>query len=242
MIDINSDMGELTHLFEDRTYHRLIDHVTSINLACGGHAGNTIMMTELSKLAKMKNVRIGAHPGYPDPDNLGRAVMNMDPGELTKTTLEQIRRLGEIVSAENGELSHVKPHGALYNQAAKDRAISRSIGEAVLKFNPNLVMIGLAGSVMLHVWQKMGLQVMGEAFADRTYESDGSLRNRQLDLALITNPEKAALQAQMITDEGRVISFDGTEININAQTICVHSDTPNALEIAIKVNKRMNKE
>ena len=242
MIDINSDMGELTHLFEDGTYHRLIDHVTSINLACGGHAGNTIMMTELSKLAKMKNVRIGAHPGYPDPDNLGRAVMNMDPGELTKTTLEQIRRLGEIVSAENGELSHVKPHGALYNQAAKDRAISRSIGEAVLKFNPNLVMIGLAGSVMLHVWQEMGLQVMGEAFADRTYESDGSLRNRQLDLALITNPEKAALQAQMITDEGKVISFNGTEININAQTICVHSDTPNALEIAIKVNKRMNKE
>ncbi len=242
MIDINSDMGELTHLFEDRTYHRLIDHVTSINLACGGHAGNTIMMTELSKLAKMKNVRIGAHPGYPDPDNLGRAVMNMDPGELTKTTLEQIRRLGEIVSAENGELSHVKPHGALYNQAAKDRAISRSIGEAVLKFNPNLVMIGLAGSVMLHVWQEMGLQVMGEAFADRTYESDGSLRNRQLDLALITNTEKAALQAQMIIDEGKVISFDGTEININAQTICVHSDTPNALEIAIKVNKRMNKE
>ena len=242
MIDINSDMGELTHLFEDRTYHRLIDHVTSINLACGGHAGNTIMMTELSKLAKMKNVRIGAHPGYPDPDNLGRAVMNMDPGELTKTTLEQIRYLGEIVSAENGELSHVKPHGALYNQAAKDRAISRSIGEAVLKFNPNLVMIGLAGSVMLHVWQEMGLQVMGEAFADRTYESDGSLRNRQLDLALITNPEKAGLQAQMITDEGKVISFNGTEININAQTICVHSDTPNALEIAIKVNKRMNKE
>ena len=242
MIDINSDMGELTRLFEDRTYHRLIDHVTSINLACGGHAGNTIMMTELSKLAKMKIVRIGAHPGYPDPDNLGRAVMNMDPGELTKTTLEQIRRLGEIVSAENGELSHVKPHGALYNQAAKDRAISRSIGEAVLKFNPNLVMIGLAGSVMLHVWQEMGLQVMGEAFADRTYESDGSLRNRQLDLALITNTEKAALQAQMIIDEGKVISFDGTEININAQTICVHSDTPNALEIAIKVNKRMNKE
>ena len=242
MIDINSDMGELTHLFEDRTYHRLIDHVTSINLACGGHAGNTTMMTELSKLAKMKNVRIGAHPGYPDPDNLGRAVMNMDSRDLTQTILKQIRRLGEIVYAENEELSHVKPHGALYNQAAKDRAISRSIGEAVLKFNPNLVMIGLAGSVMLHVWQEMGLQVMGEAFADRTYESDGSLRNRQLDLALITNPEKAALQAQMITDEGKVISFNGTEININAQTICVHSDTPNALEIVIKVNKRMNKE
>ncbi len=152
MIDINSDMGELTHLFEDRMYHRLIDHVTSINLACGGHAGNTIMMTELSKLAKIKNVRIGAHPGYPDPDNLGRAVMNMDPGELTKTTLEQIRRLGEIVSAENGELSHVKPHGALYNQAAKDRAIFRSIGEAVLKFNPNSVMIGLAGSGPLYTF------------------------------------------------------------------------------------------
>ena len=242
MIDINCDMGELTHLSEDGTYHLLMDHVTSINLACGGHAGNTFMMTELSKCAIIKNVRIGAHPGYPDPEHFGRAVMKMDPGELTKTILEQIRRLSEIVAAENGDLSHVKPHGALYNQATKDRAISNSIGTAVLEFDPNLIMVGLSGSVMLLVWQKMGLQVMGEAFADRTYESDGSLRNRQLDLALITNPEKAALQAQMITDEGRVISFDGTEININAQTICVHSDTPNALEIAIKVNKRMNKE
>ena len=196
MIDINSDMGELTHLFEDRTYHQLIDHVTSINLACGGHAGNTTMMTELSKLAKLKNVRIGAHPGYPDPDNLGRAVMNMDPRDLTQTILEQIRRLDEIVSAENEQLFHVKPHGALYNQAAKDR----------------------------------------------TYESDGSLRNRDLDHALITDPKKAAKQAQMITNEGKVISFDGSDIHINAQTICIHSDTPNALDIAKKVNEYINKE
>jgi len=237
MIDINSDMGELTHLFEDRIYHQLIDHVTSINLACGEHAGNTIMMTELSKLAKMKNVRIGAHPGYPDPDNLGRAVMDMDPRDLTQTILEQIRRLGEIVSEENEELSHVKPHGALYNQAAKDREISRSIGEAVLKFNPNLIMIGLFGSVMLHVWQDMGLQTMEEAFGDRAYESDGSLRNRNLDHALITNPKKAAQQAQMIINEGKVVSFDGSEINVNAQTICIHSDTPNALDIAKEVNQ-----
>ena len=242
MIDINSDMGELTHLFEDRTYHRLIDHVTSINLACGGHAGNTIMMTELSKLAKIKNVRVGAHPGYPDPDNFGRAVMNMDSRDLTQTILKQIRRLGEIVYAENEELSHVKPHGALDNQAAKDRAISRSIGEAVLKFDPNLVMIGLSGSVMLHVWQDMGLQVMEEAFGDRAYESDGSLRNRDLDHALITDPKKAAQQAQMITNEGKVISFDGSDIHLNAQTICIHSDTPNALDIAKKVNEYINKE
>jgi UPF0271 protein len=242
MIDINSDMGELTHLFEDRTYHQLIDHVTSINLACGGHAGNTTMMTELSKLAKLKNVRIGAHPGYPDPDNLGRAVMNMDPRDLTQTILEQIRRLDEIVSAENEQLFHVKPHGALYNQAAKDKTISRSIGKAVLKLDHNLVMIGLSGSVMLHVWQDMGLQIMEEAFGDRTYESDGSLRNRDLDHALITDPKEAAQQAQMITNEGKVISFDGSDIHINAQTICIHSDTPNALDIAKKVNETINKE
>ena len=242
MIDINSDMGELTHLFEDRTYHRLIDHVTSINLACGGHAGNTIMMTELSKLAKIKNVRVGAHPGYPDPDNFGRAVMDMDSRNLTETILEQIRRLGEIVYEENEELTHVKPHGALYNQAAKNMTISRSIGEAVLKFNPNLIMIGLHGSVMLHVWQDMGLQVVEEAFGDRAYESDGSLRNRNLDHALITNPKKAAKQAQMITNEGKVVSFDGSDININAQTICIHSDTPNALDIAKRVNESINKE
>jgi len=242
MIDINSDMGELTHLFENRTYHRLIDHVTSINLACGGHAGNTIMMTELSKLAKIKNVKVGAHPGYPDPDNFGRAVMDMDSRDLTQTILEQIRRLGEIVYAENKELSHVKPHGALYNQAAKDRIISRSIGEAVLKFNPNLIMIGLSGSVMLVEWQDLGLQVMEEAFGDRAYESDGSLRNRNLDHALITDPKKAAQQAQMIINEGKVISFDGSDINISAQTICIHSDTPNVLDIAKKVNESINKE
>ena len=237
MIDINSDMGELTHLFEDRTYHRLIDHVTSINLACGGHAGNTTMMIELSKLAKIKNVKIGAHPGYPDPDNLGRAEMEMDPGDLKKTILEQIRRLGEIVHEEKEELSHVKPHGALYNRAAKDKTISRLIGQAVLEFNPNLIMIGLSKSVMLQVWQDMGLQTMAEAFGDRIYESDGSLRNRNLDHALITNPKKAAQQAQMIINVGKVISFEGREINVNAQTICIHSDTPNALDIAKKVNE-----
>jgi UPF0271 protein len=200
------------------------------------------MMTELSKLAKIKNVRVGAHPGYPDPDNFGRAVMDMDSRDLTQTILEQIRRLGEIVYAENKELSHVKPHGALYNQAAKDRIISRSIGEAVLKFNPNLIMIGLSGSVMLVEWQDLGLQVMEEAFGDRAYESDGSLRNRNLDHALITDPKKAAQQAQMIINEGKVISFDGSDININAQTICIHSDTPNALDIAKKVNESINKE
>jgi len=169
-------------------------------------------------------------------------VMNMDSRDLTQIILKQIRRLGEIVSAANEQLSHVKPHGALYNQAAKDRAISRSIGEAVLKFDPNLVMIGLSGSVMLHVWQDMGLQIMEEAFGDRTYESDGSLRNRDLDHALITNPKKAAQQAQMITNEGKVISFDGSDIHLNAQTICIHSDTPNALDIAKKVNESINKE
>jgi UPF0271 protein len=166
----------------------------------------------------------------------------MDSRDLTQTILKQIRRLGEIVYAENEELSHVKPHGALYNQAAKERAISRSIGEAVLKFDPNLIMIGLSGSVMLHVWQDMGLQIMEEAFGDRTYESDGSLRNRDLDHALITDPKKAAQQAQMITNESKVISFDGSDIHINAQTICIHSDTPNALDIAKKVNEYINKE
>ena len=237
MIDINSDMGELTHLFNDRTYHQLIDHVTSINLACGGHAGNTIMMTELSKLAKTKNVKIGAHPGYPDPDNLGRVVMDMDPKDLMQNISKQIRRLDEIVSEENAELSHVKPHGALYNQAAKDSTISRLIGEAVQEFNPNLIMIGLSGSVMIQVWQDMGLKTMEEAFGDRTYESDGSLRNRNLDHTLITNPKKAVQQVQMIINEGKVISYDGIDININAQTICIHSDTPNALDIAKKINE-----
>lgn len=240
MIDLNSDMGELHALFEDGTYFQLLDYVTSINLACGGHAGNTIMMRGLSSEAIPKGINIGAHPSYPDKENFGRIDMDIEPEALIETIMDQIQQLNKIVTEEGYKISHVKPHGALYNRAAKDKSIADLIGKAVFKIDPTLKMVGLAGSAMVTVWRTMGFHVLEEAFADRAYDADGSLRNRHLDQALITNPEQAAVQAKRIAEEGKVVAFDKSEINVKAQTLCIHSDTPNALEIAKKVYHELN--
>jgi UPF0271 protein len=185
-----------------------------------------------------KNVNIGAHPGYPDKENFGRKIMVMNPYDITDTIMKQIENLFEIAAAEKTEIQHVKPHGALYNQAAKSSTISNAIGLAVKQIDPQLTIVGLSDSLMIDIWKEMGLNVAEEGFADRIYEADGSLRNRELENALITNPAKAAKQAMMIMKSGEIISMDGNTISINAQTICIHSDTPNALEIAKAVKNK----
>ena len=232
MIDINSDVGEFPHLLEDGTYYRLMDYITSINIACGGHAGDYNFMKTMIRMGIEKNVNIGAHPGFPDKENFGRKIMVMNPYDITDTIMKQIENLFEIAAAEKTELQHVKPHGALYNQAAKSSTVSNAIGLAVKQIDPQLTIVGLSDSLMIDIWKGMGLNVVEEAFADRAYEADGSLRNRELENALITNPAKAAKQAMMIIKSGEIISMDGNTISINAQTICIHSDTPNALAIA----------
>ena len=232
MIDVNSDVGEFTHLLEDGTYYQLMDYITSINIACGGHAGDYNLMKAMIRMGIEKNVNIGAHPGYPDKENFGRKIMVMNPPDIMDTIMKQIENLFEIATAEKTELQHVKPHGALYNQAAKSSTIARAIGLAVMRIDPQLTIVGLSDSIMIDTWRDMGLIVAGEAFADRTYETDGSLRDRKFSNALITNPVQAAKQTMMIIKKGGVISADGNTISINAQTICIHSDTPNALAIA----------
>jgi UPF0271 protein len=156
----------------------------------------------------------------------------MKPPDITETVMKQIEELLEIAMIEKTILKHVKPHGALYNQAAKSSTIAHAIGLAVKKIDPQLTIVGLSDSIMIDTWRDMGLIVAGEAFADRTYETDGSLRDRKFSNALITNPVQAAKQTMMIIKKGGVISADGNTISINAQTICIHSDTPNALAIA----------
>jgi len=235
-MDINSDMGEISRLLDDGTYTRLMDYVTSINVACGGHAGNEEMMGEMIRLAKEKGVKVGAHPSYPDRENFGRIDMDMDFDELTDSIRDQIQLLNNIAQDQKVSISHVKPHGAVYNRAAKDKIVAQALGEAVTQVDPSLKVMGLAGSIMLDVFDQMGLEVMAEAFADRTYEADGSLRNRKYDDALITKPEKAAKQTEMMVS-GKIIAVDGSEVAINAQTLCIHSDTPNAVAIAKAVNK-----
>ena len=239
MMDINSDMGEINRLLDDGTYEKLMNYVTSINLACGGHAGDGTMMAAMVELAKDKGVNVGAHPSYPDKENFGRIDIDMDQNELLDSVRDQIQLLVDI-GAENGvELTHVKPHGALYNRAVNDEGVAQTIGKAIMQVNPSLKVMGLAGSNMLTVFKTLGLEPVGEAFADRSYESDGTLRNRKYDDALITDPDKAAFQAKNMV-EGTVISFEGKAIEMNAQTICIHSDTPNAVAIAEAVREEIN--
>lgn len=239
MMDINSDMGEINRLLDDGTYEKLMNYVTSINLACGGHAGDETMMAAMVALSKDKGVNVGAHPSYPDKENFGRIDMDMDQNELLDSVRDQIQLLVDI-GAENGvELTHVKPHGALYNRAVNDEGVAQTIGKAIMQVNPSLKVMGLAGSNMLTVFKTLGLEPVGEAFADRSYESDGTLRNRKYDDALITDPDKAAFQAKNMV-EGTVISFEGKVIEMNAQTICIHSDTPNAVAIAEAVREEIN--
>ena len=238
MIDVNSDVGEITQLLKDGTYYKLMDYITSINIACGGHAGDYNFMKTMIRMGIEKNVNIGAHPGFPDKENFGRKIMVMNPYDITDTIMKQIENLFEIAAAEKTEIQHVKPHGALYNQAAKSSTISNAIGLAVKQIDPQLTIVGLSDSLMIDIWKEMGLNVAEEGFADRIYEADGSLRNRELENALITNPAKAAKQAMMIMKSGEIISMDGNTISINAQTICIHSDTPNALEIAKAVKNK----
>ncbi|MDP7565274.1 MAG: 5-oxoprolinase subunit PxpA [Candidatus Marinimicrobia bacterium] len=240
MMDINSDMGEINRLLDDGTYEKLMEYVTSINVACGGHAGDETMMAAMVALAKEKGVNVGAHPSYPDRENFGRNDMNMDANELLDSVRDQIQLLVDIGTNNGVNLSHVKAHGALYNRAVIDEDIAKTIGQAIIQVDPLLKVMGLAGSKMLSVFDGLGLDTMAEAFADRSYESDGTLRNRKYDDALITDPNKAALQAKNMV-ESTVISFEGKAIEMNAQTICIHSDTPNAVAIAEAVREEIKR-
>ena len=238
-IDINSDMGELNHLLADGTYEKLMDHVTSINVACGGHAGDDEMMAAMVLMAKDKSVSIGAHPSFPDKENFGRKEMeDIDPNDLNDSIRDQIEKLVDIASEHEMELTHVKPHGALYNHAVNNEEISQTIADAIIDVDSSYKAVGLAGSKMLTVFDALGLDTISEGYVDRTYEADGTLRSRKFDDALITDPQKAADQMKEMLN-GNIIAVDGTSVPINISSVCVHSDTPNAVDIAQAVKSQI---
>ena len=239
MIDINCDMGELNELMDDGTYESLMDHVTSINVACGGHAGDDVMMNTMVELAKGKKVNIGAHPSYPDKENFGRYEIDISISDLKDSISTQIINLIDIANKNGSELSHVKPHGALYNKAAEDKGLAMLIGEVVKSIDPLLPIMCLAGSKMITVLESIGLKAMPESFADRTYEPDGTLRKRSYSNALIKNPQIASKQAYNIYYKKRIIAHEGSEFSIDSKTICIHSDTENALKIAKAVKQKL---
>ena len=207
--------------------------------ACGGHAGDEEMMAAMVVMAKDKGVKIGAHPSYPDKENFGREEMeDFDPNELLDTIRDQIEKLVDIASEHEMELTHVKPHGALYNLAVNNEEISQTIAEAIIDVDSSYKAVGLAGSKMLTVFDALGLDTISEGYVDRTYEADGTLRSRKFDDALITDPQKAADQMKEMLN-GNIIAVDGTSVPINISSVCVHSDTPNAVDIAQAVKNQI---
>src|SRR6266436_5570098 len=234
-IDLNCDMGELPEAIADGTQEALMRSVTSVNVACGGHAGDEHTTRTTLEEALRAGVAIGAHPGYPDRANFGRLELKLLAETIAGSVFEQVRALAEIAAACGARLAHVKPHGALYNQAVRNRELAEAIAKGVARWSRDVVLVGLAGSPMLDVFREAGFAVASEAFADRRYEPDGTLRSRKFEDALIRDPEEAGRQALGIVERGVVVARDGTEVAVNAQTICIHGDTPGAAKIAATV-------
>ncbi|HET8547720.1 MAG TPA: 5-oxoprolinase subunit PxpA, partial [Bryobacteraceae bacterium] len=198
-IDINCDVGERDDVPEER----ILPFVTSANVACGGHAGDERTMERTLRLARRYGVMCGAHPGYPDAASFGREQLNMSAAALADTVFEQVARLARVAERIGIALTHVKPHGALYNTAARDAETARAVAEGVARWRRDVVLVGLAGGVMLEIWRDAGFAVAAEGFADRTYEADGTLRSRKLPGAVIEEPPAAAEQAVRLAHQGR---------------------------------------
>lgn len=236
-IDLNCDLGEIPEMLADGSQEALMRQITSANVACGGHAGDARMMRETIEQALRWKVAVGAHPGYEDCANFGRLELALGPEEIAASVHRQVVALAEVAEECGARLAHVKAHGALYNQAARDPEIGRAIAEGVRRWRSDAVLIGLAGSPMLDAFRAAGFSVAAEAFADRRYEEDGSLRSRKFADALLHNPEEAAAQALRIVEQGSVLATNGAVVPLRAQTICIHGDTPGAPQIAEAVNR-----
>ncbi|MFD1851411.1 LamB/YcsF family protein [Oceanobacillus bengalensis] len=231
-VDLNCDIGESFGAYNMGNDEAILDYVTSANIACGFHAGDPGTMRKTVELALEKNIGIGVHPGLQDLVGFGRREVAISPEEAYDLVVYQIGALSAFVKAEGGKLQHVKPHGALYNMAAKSASLSGAIAKAVYKVDSNLILFGLAGSELVKSGETIGLRTAHEVFADRTYQTDGTLTSRRKDNALITDEQQAINQVIRMVKENIVSTVQGTEIPIQAHTICIHGDGPKALDFA----------
>ncbi|WP_094604585.1 5-oxoprolinase subunit A [Sporomusa silvacetica DSM 10669] len=236
-VDLNCDLGESFGAYKLGVDEEILPFVTSANIACGFHAGDPAVMRKTVMLALKNDVAIGAHPGLPDLAGFGRRQMDISPQEAYDLVVYQLGALAAFVKAEGASMQHVKPHGAFYNMAAKSKPLSAAIAEAVYKVDPGLILFGLAGSELVAAGEKIGLQVAHEVFADRTYQHDGSLTSRKQPDALITNQEEAVQQVVRMIKEGKVLSQQGRDIAVKADTVCIHGDGKHALEFARKIRE-----
>ncbi|AWI13744.1 5-oxoprolinase subunit PxpA [Caldifermentibacillus hisashii] len=232
LVDLNCDMGESFGAYRMGKDEEILDYVTSANIACGYHAGDPATMRKTVQMALEKNVGIGAHPGMPDLVGFGRREINISPQEAYDLVIYQMGALYGFVRSEGGKIQHVKPHGALFNMAAKSAPLSEAIAEAVYKVDPECILFGLAGSELVKAGKKIGLRTASEVFSDRTYQKDGSLTSRREENALIKDHKIAVNQVIRMVKEGKVKSVQGEDVVIQADTICIHGDGLHALEFA----------
>lgn len=244
-IDLNCDMGESFGAYKLGLDEEVIKYITSANIACGWHAGDPLVMDRTVKMAKDRGVGIGAHPGYPDLLGFGRRNMDCLPEEIRNYMIYQIGALNGFCRVHGVPLRHVKPHGNLYLTAVEDEKAARAVAQAIVSVDPELIYVGLAGAkgeLMTRIGKEVGLKVAFEAFPDRAYTPEGTLVSRRQPGAVIKEPEKVAERALKMAKEGKVIAVDGKEIPLVAQTLCVHGDTPGAVNLVKMIRERLEKE
>ena len=240
-IDLNCDMGESTSLY---TYDiekdiALMQYLSSVNLACGYHAGDAHTMHRLVETAMDRRISIGAHPSFPDRENFGRTNKMLSSSEVYDIVLYQLGALYAFVKVNGAAIHHVKPHGALYNMAAKNEELAEAICKAIADFDKKLILYGLAGSKLITAANAMGLTTASEIFSDRTYQDDGSLTSRTMPDALIEDEQLAMKQVLQIVKTGMVKTLSGKNILLKAETICIHGDGKHALEFARNIHSAL---
>ncbi|MFL6468681.1 MAG: 5-oxoprolinase subunit PxpA, partial [Pyrinomonadaceae bacterium] len=236
-IDINCDLGEGCENDAE-----LMRYISSANIACGFHAGNTETMKRTVELALANNVAIGAHPSFPDRENFGRTEMSIPYPEVSEIVAEQIILLKDVCDEMGARLHHVKPHGALYNMAVKDRVLSRTIANTVSNVDNGLLLFGMPNSFMISEAEACGLRSVSEVFADRTYQPDGTLTPRSQPHALIDDVEICKTHVLRMVQEQNVIATDGSVVPIKAETICIHGDGARAVEFAAAINRTLRNQ
>ncbi len=241
-IDLNSDVGESFGAWRMGSDAEVMRSITSANVACGYHAGDPGVMRDTVRLARQHGASVGAHPGYPDLAGFGRRNMNVTPKDVENLVLYQIGALAAIAAAEGVALSHVKAHGALYNQAARDAALADAIARAVRAVNPALILFGLPGSELLRAGEEVGLRVAAEGFADRAYNPDGSLAARTEPGSVIHDAGEVVRRSLRMVREGRVTAKDGSELTFHVDTLCTHGDTPGAHELTRLLREGLQRE
>ncbi len=239
--DLNSDLGESFGAYKIGADDKIIPLVTSVNIACGYHAGDPLVMQKSVALAKQYGVSIGAHPGFPDLLGFGRRNMNATPAEVKAYIQYQVGALSAFCRAVGVKLHHVKPHGAMYNMAGADYKLARAVAEAVAEIDDSLVLLALSGSEMIRAANEIGLPCASEVFADRHYEEDGSLRARSKPDSVIHDEEECISRVLRMVTEGKVTAVTGKDIDLRADSICVHGDTPEALAFIRRIRETLEK-